>query len=130
MSAQHSTRELCRRAAITARQANYWRQLGLLRQRERVGSGNPCRWTDRDVAVATVLGRIADRMNVLPAKAVADMLYDTPTLHGWLVLPAGEAPRLRNSTMTLMAELQLHQGAVVVQLPTHVRSDEQLQLAG
>lgn len=130
MSAQHSTRELCKRAGITGRQADYWRRLGLLRQPRPVGSGYPCRWNDRDVTVATVLGRIADRMGVLPAKPVANLLYDTPHLHGWLVLPAGDTPRLRNSTMTLMAELQLHQAACVVQLPTEVHHTEQLQLAG
>ena len=57
---QLSTREAARRAGVSFRQADYWVRTGAFTIGDDTpGKGNPRRWSEEDVTVLRILGRVS-----------------------------------------------------------------------
>lgn len=81
----YSSLEVCAAAHVTFRQLDYWCRLGLVvpSVRQTTGPGaNTRRWSTRDIAVVTVLGRVAGVIPVNRLGRLVEFLSDLP-LRSW-----------------------------------------------
>lgn len=74
-----STVQACEAADITYRQLDYWTRAGYFPgQKAAPGSGSRRRWNAHEVAIATVLGRLAPFIPINRLAALAGLLHAQP----------------------------------------------------